>query len=44
MVREGLISREKALLRLSNENEIYYDEIQQVLNQVGIKDKSILDR
>ncbi len=44
MVREGLISRERALLRLSDENQIYYDEIQQVLNQVGIKDKSILDR
>ena len=44
MVRVGLISRERALLRLSDENEIYYDEIQQVLNQVGIKDKSILDR
>ena len=43
MVREGLISRERALLRLSDENEIYYEEIQQVLNQVGIKDKSFLD-
>jgi len=43
MVREGLISRERALSRLSDENQIYYDEIQQVLDQVGIKDKSILD-
>jgi len=43
IVREGLISRERALSRLSDENEIYYDERQQVLDQVCIKDKSFLD-
>jgi hypothetical protein len=37
MVRENLITREEALLRLEKENEIYFDEIQQLLDKVGIK-------
>ena len=43
MVREDLITREEALSRLKEENEIYFDEIQGLLNQVGIKDISILN-
>jgi len=44
MVREGIISREDALARLKEENEIYFDEIKELLNQVGIKDISNINK
>lgn len=42
-VREGLITREGALLRLQKENKLYLDEIQLLLKKVGIEDISFLD-
>ena len=42
MVREGLMTREDALQRLQNENRLYFDEIQLLLDQAGIQDTSIL--
>ncbi len=42
MVREGLITREDALLRLKEENKLYLDEIKLLLNQIGIEDISLL--
>lgn len=44
MVREMAISREEALKRLSVENTIYIDEIKEVLNQVGLDEKYVLER
>jgi len=43
MVRDGLITRSDALLRLENENKIHLDQIQLVFNQVGIKNISVLN-
>jgi len=43
LVREGLITREDALLRLQRENRLHLDEIQLLLNKVGIEDLSFLD-
>lgn len=42
LVREGLITREDALIRLQKENKLHLDEIQQLLNEVGIEDFSFL--
>jgi len=43
MVREGQITREKAIKRLDIENEIHMDEIELVLEQAGIENPSLLD-
>jgi hypothetical protein len=43
MVREGQITREKAIERLELENEIHMDEIELVLEQAGIKNTSLSD-
>jgi hypothetical protein len=42
MVREGLMTREDALQRLQDENRLYFDEIQLLLDQAGIQDASLL--
>ena len=42
MVREGLITREEALLRLEEENKLEADEIRLLLNELGIKDIRLL--
>ncbi len=42
LIRCGLMSREEALKRLNEENIIYYDEIENILNQLDIP-CSILD-
>ena len=44
MMREVLITREETLSRLEDENEIYFDEIQDLLNQIGIRNSSILNK
>jgi hypothetical protein len=44
MVREGLMTRDDALKRLQNENKLYMDEIQLLLNQAGFEDTFLLDR
>lgn len=41
MVREDLMTREEALLRLQKENRIHLDHIQQLLSQVGIDYASV---
>jgi hypothetical protein len=43
MVRGGIITRDEALERLERENKIYYDEIQSLLNSVGITDTSFIE-
>ena len=43
MVREGLMTRDEALLRLKRENKLYMDEIQLLLYKAGIEDTSFLD-
>jgi hypothetical protein len=43
MVREGLISRQDALQRLQEENELYMDEVHMLLEQAGFDDVSFLD-
>jgi hypothetical protein len=43
MVREGLITREYALERLQDENELYMDEISLLLDQAGVED-ALLDQ
>jgi len=43
MVREGLMTRERALTRLKKENKIHLNEIKSVLNRVGIKDIPLLN-
>ena len=43
MVREGLMTRDDALLRLQKENKLHLDEMQQLLNEVGIEDVSFLN-
>jgi len=40
MVREGLITRKEALRKLKDENKIYMNEIQDLLDSTGIKDIS----
>jgi len=44
MVREKIITRKEALSRLKDENKIYIDEIQELLNQVGIKKGSEISK
>jgi hypothetical protein len=44
MVREDLITREDALQRLQDENELHLDEIHLLLDQAGIDDVSFLDQ
>lgn len=43
MVRQGILTRDEALARLKRENQIYYDEIFDILEQIGIRDYSIFD-
>jgi len=43
MVREGLMTRDDALLRLQKENELHLDEIRLLLSEVGIENTSFLD-
>jgi hypothetical protein len=43
MVREGLMTRDNALIRLQKENKLHLDEIEQLLNEVGIEDVPFLD-
>ena len=43
MVREGLMTRDDALIRLQKENKLHLDEIQLLLNEVGIEDVPFLD-
>jgi len=43
MVREGLITQDKALSRLKKENKLYLDEIELLLNEVGIENTSFLN-
>ena len=43
MVREGLMTRDDALQRLQKENKLHLDEIQLLLNEVGIEDISFLN-
>lgn len=42
MVRHGQITREEALIRLEKENQIPFDHIETLLQQVGFKDTSFL--
>jgi hypothetical protein len=44
MVREGLMTREDALLRLQKENIIHLDEMNLVLNKVGIQQIDFPDK
>lgn len=43
MVREGLITRDEALLRLKDENEIHFDEIKELLDNSRIDISRIKD-
>lgn len=43
MVRECLITREKALIRLKDENKLQKSEIRKLLDSIGIKDISHLN-
>lgn len=43
MVREGLITREAALLRIEKENKLQLDDIRILLSEAGIKDISSLE-
>lgn len=40
LVREKILSREQALARLEKENQIHMDIIMEVLDQIGLSDKS----
>jgi hypothetical protein len=42
MVRDDLITRDKALLRLTDENKLHINEIQELITSAGIKDISHL--
>lgn len=42
MVREGLMTREEALIRIKNENKLHMDEIRKLLDSTGISDVSHL--
>lgn len=43
IVREGLMTRDEVLRRLPQENEIHWDDIRDVLAQVGIHDFSFME-
>jgi hypothetical protein len=38
LVREGQINRAQALERLEKENQLYWDEIEQLLDYAGVKE------
>ncbi len=42
MVREDLITREEALIRLKDENKLHMNEIRKLLDSTGINDLSHL--
>jgi len=44
MEREGLITREEALIRLKDENKLHMNEIQKLLDSTGITDISYLKK
>ena len=43
LVREGVMTRDNALLRLQKENKLHLDEIQLLLSEVGIENTSFLN-
>jgi len=42
MVREGMITREEAFIRIKNENKLHISEIQKLLDSTGINTATYL--
>ncbi|MBI5805310.1 hypothetical protein HZA73_04610 [candidate division TA06 bacterium] len=44
LIREGLVSKETIQDRLVTENAIHYDKIEALLDEAGIRDRTLLSQ